>query len=327
MVIKCKNCGRDLRFKPGDACSICEFCNTVNTIPQGNDEQKQDLYNRTSHSRQQGESDQALAAYGRLLEQDKKVTAAVKRKHVIISVIRVAIIIIAVILVAMRWTAREAKIKPYKTIGGVVTFGTYRQTASGTDRTPIEWIVLDVQGNKALLLSKYGLDSKPYNTKSMDITWEDCTLRAWLNNGFQYRAFSTNERKAILTTDVINSTNQVYSGWNTSGGNNTQDKIFLMSYAEANKYLGAAWKESSNTKPRSAPTAYAIRQGAYASDSSKTAEGQSAGRWWLRSPGDIQRNAAYVNDDGSLSCGFVCFGAGVVRPAMWINLESGIFYL
>ena len=41
-------------------------------------------------------------------------------------------------------TAREAKLAPYKIAGSIVTFGTYPQTAEGTDLTPIEWIVLDV---------------------------------------------------------------------------------------------------------------------------------------------------------------------------------------
>ncbi len=52
---------------------------------------------------------------------------------------------------------------PYQTIGEIVTFGTYPQTASGTDKTAIEWNVLDydAENNKVLLLSHYGLEAKP----------------------------------------------------------------------------------------------------------------------------------------------------------------------
>lgn len=47
--------------------------------------------------------------------------------------------------------------------GSYVSFGHYPQTASGHDRTPIVWLVLQVTGNKALLLSRDGLDAMPYN--------------------------------------------------------------------------------------------------------------------------------------------------------------------
>ena len=60
--------------------------------------------------------------------------------------------------------------EPLGSIGDIITFGRYPQTASGIDSTPIEWIVLDRDGSRALLLSKYGLDMKPYHTKWVDIT-------------------------------------------------------------------------------------------------------------------------------------------------------------
>ena len=55
--------------------------------------------------------------------------------------------------------------------GSFIKFGTYPQTASGTDKTPIEWLVLDIMGDKALVISKYGLDAKPYHAPGGDITW------------------------------------------------------------------------------------------------------------------------------------------------------------
>ena len=217
--------------------------------------------------------------------------------------------------------AREAKF----TVGNYVEFGTYPQTASGTDKTPIEWLVLDRDGSRALLISRYGLDAQPYNTTYTSVTWENCTLRTWLNGTFMNKAFTTEEQKAILTANVDNSSSQGYSGWSTSGGNNTQDKIFLLSYAKANKYFGVTYNDSNNTKARVAPTAYAKKQGAYTSSSYKTADGDIAGWWWLRSPGFDQHYAAYVLDGGSLLYYYVNFGDGCVRPALWVNLESGIF--
>ena len=209
-------------------------------------------------------------------------------------------------------------------VGNYVTFGHYPQTNAGNDITPIEWLVVARDGQKVLLLSRYGLDAQPYNNEYTNITWEKCTLRTWLNGTFLNKAFTAQEQTGILLTNVDNSSRQGYSGWSTSGGNNTQDKVFLLSYTEANKYLGVTYDNRNNVESRIAPTDYAVKQGA-GTYSSKTAEGRAAGWWWLRSPGSYQRNAARVFCDGSLGNYYVSHIDGCVRPALWINLESDIF--
>jgi len=226
--------------------------------------------------------------------------------------------------------AREAKLASYKTIGNYVTFGTYQQTITSYDQTAIEWLVLDYDeaNHKALLLSRYGLDAVPYNKEFIAITWEQCTLRAWLNDDFLNRAFSEKEQSAILVTKVDNSSGQGYSSWLTSGGKNTQDRIFLLSCAEANRYLGVTHNDLNNlnnTKSRVAPTDYAVVFGAYRSDIYQTADGEPTGFWWLRSPGNALYNAAIVTNDGSLNYDNVNFYNNVVRPAFWLNLESDFF--
>ena len=218
--------------------------------------------------------------------------------------------------------AREAKYAPFKEVGNFATFGTYPQTKEGTDQTPIEWIVLvyDETNHKTLLISKYGLDAVPYNTEYIKTTWERCTLRIWLNDEFLKKAFSAKEQSAILVTNVDNSSGQEYSNWGTNGGNNTQDRIFLLSYAEVNCYLS----DRNNTNV--APTEYAIAQGAWTSErSDMMAYGKRAGRWWLRSPGEHQSCAALVGCGGTLSSWGVVDSHGAVRPALWLNLDSDLF--
>lgn len=210
-------------------------------------------------------------------------------------------------------------------VGNYVTFGTYPQTSGGDDSTPIEWLVLARDGNKALLISRYGLDAQPYNENWTNVTWEKCTLRTWLNGTFMNKAFTANEQTGILLTNVDNSSSQGYSGWSTRGGNNTQDKIFLLSYAEANQYLDVTYDDSKNMKSRISPTAYAQKQGANTYIGYKTAEDGDVAGWWLRSPGGYRDNAAYVNSFGSLRISDVRYDGACVRPALWINLESGIF--
>ncbi len=222
-------------------------------------------------------------------------------------------------MIAAAAAARDAKFA----VGNYVTFGTYPQTKAGNDATPIEWLVLARDGNKALLISRYGLDAQPYNKDNTSVTWETCTLRTWLNGMFYNKAFSSAEQVAILTTNVDNSKSQCYSGWNTSGGNNTQDKVLLLSYAEANKYFGEMTPGS--MKSRVAPTVYAIAQGAGKKSSYKTADDIGAGSWWLRSPGYYQDFAAYVYADGSLGYSSVSNVSGSVRPALWVNIEMNVF--
>lgn len=206
-------------------------------------------------------------------------------------------------------------------VGSYVTFGEYPQTAEGEDMTPIEWLVLARDGNNALLISRYGLDTKPYNTSDIKVTWSSCTLRTWLNNVFYNKAFSAAEQKAIMTTTVDNSKSQCYSDYNTSGGSNTQDKVFLLSYAEANEYFAATYDNSNNMKSRAAPTAYAIAHGAYTYFSDKTATDENAGWWWLRSPGYDRELATAVLTNGSLGNVYVN-DTNTVRPVIWVNIET-----
>ena len=206
--------------------------------------------------------------------------------------------------------------------GDYVTFGHYPQTAAGNDMTPIEWLVLEVKGNKALLLSKYGLDAKPYNTVRKDVTWENCTLRNWLNKEFMKKAFSSKEREAILMTAVDNSRNQGYSGYAADGGNNTVDKVFLLSCAEATKYLSvhhsSIFGSKNNMDSRVSPTEYAKASGAIVNG--LPADG--VGLWWLRSPGAQQFTAANVLSDGSFDHRSVRCDYEMVRPALWVNLDA-----
>ena len=225
-------------------------------------------------------------------------------------------------------SAREMKLAPYRILGNTVVFGRYEQdnnTVNGSEA--VEWIVLDYdeKEHKALLLSKYGLDTKPYNREYIDITWEKCTLRSWLNGEFLQSAFSAEEQAAILMTAVNNSASQGYSKWDTDGGSNAQDQIFLLSCAEADRYLNVTYDDRENICARVVPTAFSIANGAWTNSDYQATNGEIAGWWWLRSPGSDQYSAAAVIVTGSLKSVKVNTGLGVARPAFWLNLKSDIF--
>lgn len=218
-------------------------------------------------------------------------------------------------------TAREAAVSIPKSTSltwlknGNVLFGSYPQTKKGK-RQPIEWLVLKREKDRALLISRYALNAKPYNVTFTDTTWAECSLRGWLNGrgtgDFPQKAFTAEERERILTTPVSADKNPRFS---TNPGKPTKDKVFLLSIPEANKLF------SSEEAQRCAPTDYAKSQGMYTNNDCK-ADGRPSCWWWLRSPGGNSNAAAYVYCGGSVNgLGFIVHYVSVgVRPALWINL-------
>ncbi|MBP5269602.1 MAG: toll/interleukin-1 receptor domain-containing protein [Clostridia bacterium] len=196
--------------------------------------------------------------------------------------------------------------------GDVFRFGSYVQSESGSPE-PIEWLVLSREGNEALLISRLALDCKPYNPIYAEETWEECSLRKWLNEDFLSAAFSEEEQSRIVVSAVKADANPSYS---SPAGNDTSDRIFLLSVPEANEYF-----DSEETRI-CAPTEYAKKQGAFTNKKHK-AGNLPACWWWLRTPGFGPHLAAYVGDDGSTSnYGSIVYDtAGAVRPALRISLS------
>ncbi len=119
----------------------------------------------------------------------------------------------------------------------IVMYGNY-------DGDPIEWIVLESDGNTSLLISKYILDIKAYNDPivAQARTWEWSSLRKWLNNDFLIEAFSQEEQAAIQIINV-----QDYFGRSTPA-DITQDKVFLLSYEQAWHYFPTNSERAAKTK-------------------------------------------------------------------------------
>lgn len=183
----------------------------------------------------------------------------------------------------------EISIIANASIGDNVVFGNYDGNT--------EWIVLAKEDGKILVISKYAIEKKLYNTEYTYITWEKCTLRSWLNNEYLTSAFSNDERSRIIEVSINNPDNAKYG---TDGGNNTTDKVFLLSIDEVNKY--------------------------FTSDSARKAvlsDGTSVW-WWLRSPGYGSGTAADINSDGSVNGvgDHVNRETGAVRPALWIDISN-----
>lgn len=200
----------------------------------------------------------------------------------------------------LRAAAHRERILPYMRIGNIVTFGNYEQDNNRPNgKESVEWLVLANVENKSLLISHFALDSQKYMTNYQAATWKTCSLRTWLNSTFIDTAFSDEEKRAILTTTV--------------DVDKTENKIYLLSTAEAKKYFDS---ESSRSCK---PTAYAVSQGC------NTDEDGNCG-WRLRSIGRNLNQAEMVGANGNLgsySCGHSEVRA--IRPVFWIDLESDYF--
>ena len=138
-------------------------------------------------------------------------------------------------------------------VGDYVTFGRYEQDDDfGNGAEAIEWQVLAVEDGKALLISRYLLRGDSYNSSYEQVTWEECSLRTWLNGIFLNDAFTQSEQAWIMTSKVTADHNSQY---NTDAGRDTQDKVFLLSLSEAYMYF------SDSEARRCKPTARAEAQG------------------------------------------------------------------
>ena len=200
-------------------------------------------------------------------------------------------------------------------VGDRVFFGTYEQDNDAFNgKEDIAWLVLAKENNKILVISDKALGSQLYNTSKVNVTWENCSLRAWLNGAFLHAAFSSAEQAMIADTNVLPDKNPEYS---TEPGNATMDKVFLLGINEVNQYFG------SDEARRCASTAYAKANGAW-TGSNYTKDGATTCWWWLRSPGYLQDMAVGVDGDGFVYFigNPVDFATGCIRPALWINLDS-----
>ena len=197
---------------------------------------------------------------------------------------------------------------PEVQVGSFITMGHYEQDDNPNNgEEAIEWQVLAVENGLALVISKYGLDAKPYNEKWTSVTWETCSLRAWLNVEFYNSVFSEEEKGRIQWVWLNNPDNVQYG---TKGGNDTTDRIFLLSIYEVGQYF------KNGEERQCGATIYARNNGAY------TVEKYGAlATWWLRSPGESDRKAICVDKSGSVyDYGFVDSKGNVVRPAFWLIL-------
>ncbi len=183
-----------------------------------------------------------------------------------------------------------------------VTFGTYEQDNKAADgKEDIFWIVLDKTDDKALLVSKYALDFRPFGSGG-DVTWQNSSLRAWLNGDFLREAFTKAERAKIAKTTVSPDKNPAFGA---DPGDATKDRLFVLSRSEVRTYFSLA--ESAYCKA----TAWASTK--------DTSDYRLSAKWWTRTPGSAPGRVMAIGALTSIVGEPVEDTGTAVRPAMWVS--------
>lgn len=192
------------------------------------------------------------------------------------------------------------------TVGDIIVLGSTEQDNNAENgNEDIEWLVLAKEDNRLLVVSKKVLASMAMRSDRA-VPWESCPVRTWLNDTFLKESFSEEEQEMIQEVTVTTEDNETFG---TDGGNDTTDKLFLLSYEEATKYF-----DSDEARMCEATDA-AIVEGEYLLDP----KGMS--RWWLRNQGYSVNRFMRVSGGGVISevgeDAEYATRVGV-RPAMWI---------
>ena len=208
----------------------------------------------------------------------------------------------------------------------IVKFGKYEQDGNTNNgKEDIEWLVIDENKERTLLLSKYVLDAVTYDSgitiedsNNNPCKWDKSYLRAWLNKEFFENAFNDSEKSSMLSNLV--ESGKVYGVNNSYTSDDmgiaTNDMVYVLSKDEIRKYLGFEVNGHSD-KYLASPTKFALSQlnnenkndqmavwhkeKEYGDNYSEYAE------YWVRSPGylytlsDYEYTALIVEKDGHLS--------------------------
>ncbi len=201
--------------------------------------------------------------------------------------------------------------------GNLVTFGKYEQDAvSDNGKEPIVWRVIAAKGKKALLLSEKGLDIGNFDSKTN--IWRDSGIRTRLNETFFDNAFNDEEKKRVSTT--LNLTANAAE----SRDNLTEDKVFLLSEAEVERYLvgkcGRVLFPSQYVENKNGKIFFLV-------DSECDRANAGTAYWWLRSQGAgatyyeaYQAIVDYQGIFGQVLLGGSSSSDYVIRPAVWVWL-------
>jgi hypothetical protein len=183
-------------------------------------------------------------------------------------------------------------------------------------------VIRSTQHNAVLLADEIIVSDIAYHTGREQVTWENSSLRHWLNNEF-YENFSKYERDTIINVTVTTRENP-WTG--VRGGNTTRDRVYLLDIHDVIRIFGNSGDIPNRHKKaadgsvgnENAFTLYDC----YNYFRTARLRGKS-GWWWLRTPGKDGQTALVVAADGSINLlgtdVYSLSAVGGVRPCITIK--------
>ena len=192
-------------------------------------------------------------------------------------------------------------------VGDKITLGKYEQNGDGGEKEAISWTVIKVEEGRALLLADKCLAHTKFHETYETYTWEYSDMRYMLNNDFYLAAFDDAEKALIEEVALDNGENYVFS---LGGGNETKDKVFLLSLDEAKELL-------TEDIILGVPTD-AVKKTASLTHGTKSCN------WWLRTEGSTQMKSAVVGYNQVINYPGLRgdIAEAGVRPCVWYKTET-----
>ena len=223
-------------------------------------------------------------------------------------------------------------------IGDIVQMGTYEQDGDAETEDPICWDVLDKDGDAVLLISYDVIAYQRFSDSRKCVIWEDSEIRTWLNQEFYAEAFDEEEQASIRETTLENPSTVGFAAHVDPSGDvqvresrpDTKDKIFLLSWKEAEQYYGNRLTDASVLGRRPSRAVLQKRKAIFTDliieelpamypYSRHLPDGTERLSWMLRSTGMKDYTIFVIGYEGKWDQDYPDSYNGV-RPAMWVNV-------
>lgn len=201
--------------------------------------------------------------------------------------------------------------------GDVITFGRYEQDGNFENGyEELKWIVLEVDGNKRLLLTEDCIECMPYNFEAGKTNWNEATVNDWLNASVVLEMFDSSERDILIASSLASSTNPDYG----TKYDKSESVMFLLSLQDARKYFGNKSYEQDGENGGTYIGGPELEANLSTYMINRGASSQCTG-YWLRTPGIDYDGAVYVSHGGYVHTeGDGCIKYNLIRPAVWIDV-------
>lgn len=186
---------------------------------------------------------------------------------------------------------------------------------------PIRWRILFEDTETAFLFCDNIIANKAFDAKQNNDysnNYKESSIRAWLNAEFYQSAFTELQQKIILTTKIDN-TESMPDSCKHFACEDTNDKVFLLSYTEVTnmEYGFSSYDFGRQPERQMLPSDYCVATGAWMGINDY---GYAPGFWWQRSPSYNTGCPIYVTSDGSaFHYAPAHMENGGIVPVLWIQ--------